>query len=54
MKITRYPVILVHGIILKDNPFFKSFGKIEKNLKKKERIMGFYLQLLTELAEMGF
>ncbi len=34
MSVTRYPVILVHGIILKDNPFFKSFGKIEKNLKK--------------------
>lgn len=34
MNVTRYPVILVHGIILKDNLFFKSFGKIEKNLKK--------------------
>lgn len=34
VKTTRYPVILVHGIILKDNRFFKSFGKIEKNLKK--------------------
>ena len=34
MKATRYPVILVHGIILKDNRFFKSFGRIEKNLKK--------------------
>lgn len=34
MSETRYPVILVHGIILKDNAFFKSFGKIEKNLKK--------------------
>lgn len=34
MNGTRYPVILVHGIILKDNLFFKSFGKIEKNLKK--------------------
>ena len=34
MSATRYPVILVHGIILKDIRFFKSFGKIEKNLKK--------------------
>lgn len=34
MKETRYPVILVHGIILKDNPFFRCFGKIEKALKK--------------------
>lgn len=34
MNETRYPVILVHGIILKDNPFFKAFGKIGKNLKK--------------------
>lgn len=33
MNLTRYPVILVHGIILKDNLFFKSFGKIEKSLK---------------------
>ncbi len=34
MNSTRYPVVLVHGIILKDNLFFKSFGKIEKYLKK--------------------
>ncbi|MDE7395353.1 MAG: hypothetical protein K2M95_04465 [Clostridiales bacterium] len=34
MSVTRYPVILVHGIILKDNIFFKSFGKIGKRLKK--------------------
>lgn len=26
---------MVHGIILKDNAFFKSFGKIEKSLKKR-------------------
>ncbi len=35
MDATRYPVILVHGIILKDNIFFKSFGKIEKKLKQR-------------------
>ena len=34
MKVTRYPVILVHGILLKDYHFFKSFGKIEESLKK--------------------
>lgn len=34
MSATRYPIILVHGIILKDNIFFKSFGKIGKILKK--------------------
>ena len=34
MKVTRYPVILVHGIILKDGHFFKSFGNIERSLKK--------------------
>lgn len=30
---TRYPIVLVHGISLKDNRFFKSFGRIEKQLK---------------------
>lgn len=33
--ISRYPIILVHGIALKDNIFFKSFGRIEKILKKE-------------------
>lgn len=30
---TKYPVILAHGIVLKDFKFFKAFGKIEKILK---------------------
>lgn len=34
MKVTRYPVILVHGILLKDYHLFKAFGKIEESLKK--------------------
>lgn len=29
----KYPVILVHGIVLKDIKFFKAFGRIEKTLK---------------------
>ena len=29
----KYPIILVHGIILKDFLHFKAFGKIEKILK---------------------
>lgn len=29
---TRYLIILVHGIILKDVKFIKAFGKIEKHL----------------------
>ena len=32
---TRYPIILVHGIVLKDIMFFKAFGRIEKLLKRK-------------------
>lgn len=32
---TRYPVVLVHGIILKDIKFFKAFGRIEKILKRR-------------------
>ncbi len=28
----KYPIILVHGVILKDVKFFKAFGKIEKIL----------------------
>ncbi|MDE6557490.1 MAG: hypothetical protein K2K39_00125 [Clostridia bacterium] len=34
MKVTRYPVILVHGIILKEGHFFKSFGNIEERLRR--------------------
>ncbi len=30
---TKYPIILVHGILLKDKKYFKAFGKIEKVLK---------------------
>ena len=32
---TKYPIVLVHGIILKDFLFVKSFGKIDKILKKQ-------------------
>lgn len=32
--ICRYPIVLVHGIMLKDVKFFKAFGRIEKILKK--------------------
>lgn len=31
---TKYPIILVHGIIIKDLGFVKSFGRIDRNLKK--------------------
>lgn len=31
-SITRYPIILVHGIALKDIAFFKAFGRIGKRL----------------------
>ncbi len=30
---TKYPIILAHGIILKDFKYFKAFGKIEKILR---------------------
>ncbi|MCI8435502.1 MAG: hypothetical protein HFK10_06090 [Clostridia bacterium] len=30
---SRYPIILVHGVLLKDFKFFKAFGRIEKILK---------------------
>ena len=29
----KYPIILAHGIVLKDFKFFKAFGRIEKRLK---------------------
>lgn len=32
---TKYPIILVHGIVLKDWSFFKAFGRIEKVLKEE-------------------
>ena len=31
---TKYPIILVHGIMLKEKKYFKAFGKIEKILKE--------------------
>ena len=31
---TRYPIILVHGVMIKDIAFFKAFGRIEKVLKE--------------------
>ncbi len=31
---TRYPIILVHGIVLKDFVFFRAFGRIEKILRE--------------------
>ncbi len=34
MKNTKYPIILVHGIIIKDISFIKAFGGIEKHLRK--------------------
>lgn len=30
---TKYPILLVHGIVLKESRFFKAFGKIGKRLK---------------------
>ena len=30
---TKYPIVLAHGIILKDVKFFKAFGGIEKILQ---------------------
>lgn len=32
---TKYPIILVHGIVIKDFKKFKAFGKIEDILKKE-------------------
>lgn len=31
----KYPILLVHGLALKDFKFFKAFGKIEKLLKEQ-------------------
>lgn len=30
---SKYPIILAHGIVIKDLKFFKAFGRIEKTLK---------------------
>ena len=35
----KYPIILAHGIILKDIKFFKAFGRIEKILKKQNHMV---------------
>ena len=32
---TKYPIVLAHGIILKDIKFFKAFGRIERVLREK-------------------
>lgn len=32
---TRYPIILVHGLMLKDYRFFKAFGNIERFLRSR-------------------
>ena len=32
---TKYPIVLVHGIFVKDVLFFKAFGKIDKKLKEE-------------------
>ncbi|MBP5593147.1 MAG: alpha/beta fold hydrolase [Clostridia bacterium] len=36
---TKYPIILVHGLFVKDVMFLKSFGKIDKKLEEK----GFFI-----------
>ena len=33
---SKYPIILVHGVAVKDFLFFKAFGKIEKILKTEK------------------
>ncbi len=35
MATTKYPILLVHGIMLKDFGKFKAFGKIEKTLREQ-------------------
>ncbi len=35
----KYPIILAHGIILKNIKFFKAFGRIEKILKKQNHMV---------------
>ena len=36
---TKYPIILVHGVMIKDFRFFKAFGRIEKILKNNNYIV---------------
>ena len=44
---TKYPIVLVHGILVKELKHFKAFGKIEKSLKEQ----GYYVE--TSLTD-GF
>ena len=30
---SKYPILLAHGIVVKDFKYFKAFGRIEKTLK---------------------
>ncbi len=30
---SRYPIVLVHGVVIKDFRFFRAFGRIEKSLR---------------------
>ncbi len=39
MKNTKYPIILVHGIIIKDISFIKAFGSIEKHLRERGQVV---------------
>ena len=32
---SKYPIVLAHGVAIKDFGLFRAFGKIEKNLKKQ-------------------
>ena len=36
---TKYPIILVHGFLIKDIGLIKSFGRIDKMLKEKGYIV---------------
>ena len=41
---TKYPILLVHGIIFKESKIFKSFGKIGKRLKAQ----GYHVYVSTQ------
>ncbi len=36
---TKYPIILVHGIVIKNFMFFRAFGHIEKALRKEGNVV---------------
>ena len=36
---TKYPIILVHGVIIKDFRFFKAFGRIERVLRANDYLV---------------